>query len=199
VTAAERSNRTGSTRDQRIGRRAGFVIWGLAAIVVVELLAIAINLGALVFGGGTRNAEFDPEVGAPTNYGATRLAWGGQLVAVAPWWLVMIQVLVSIAVIIVIWPPHRWYVGRVGRVFVLGVPIIVAGLLVIVAVYCVYAGELGPQRDLGLYRIPMITAIVVAVIEFARAVVMVAPVAARGFRAQARDRRSARAKAGRRG
>ena len=161
------------SRDEQLGRLAGFATWAVATALVVQLLAYATNLLVLEFGGGTPNPGFDPEVGAPSTAGGVLARWGGQLTAVAPPWVIGIQAVVLAGTFVIVARTKREYFGRVGPILLIAVPGMVAALAVFLAAYVGMVIGMGAGVSVGDYAVPLALTIAVGVVALIRTVFII--------------------------
>lgn len=184
------------SRDVRIGRAAGFVIWGLAAVLVLEFLAIAVNLLVPSIFGDVPNPDFDSAVPGGNRFDRVEAQWAGHLSAIAPWWLVLAQALVTAAIVIIVWPRSRWVFAKVGPAFLFAAPVFGGILAAFLAGYAWTAGRFDSVDGLGPFTIGFIIASIVAVITLISSLILAFPAAraGRAFEAQIRAERANRTK-----
>ena len=156
------------SKDEQLGRWAGFATWTVALVLVIELLAYAVNLLVLEFGGGAPNPEFDPQIGARSTAGGVLARWGGQLTAVAPPWIVGLQAVALAVTLVIVARTKREYLGRVGPILLIAVPGMVFALAVFLAAYIGMVIGMGADVSVCDYAIPLVLTFVVGIVALIR-------------------------------
>lgn len=148
--------------NEIVGRRAAYLTLGLALFVVVALLLIAANLAILLTAGAEPN---DLETSRQTTW----LQWRGRFLIILPWWVFFLPVVGWLVVLRLTWLPERNYLRKVGPLFLIAGPAIVAVLSIVTALSAAAWARWFYRDGWEWYLIPAALLVSVGIIAAVRA------------------------------